>query len=114
MAALAISLVEYNDATNQRTWTLAGHTVQKPRLVTQKRVAGSSETGKLANDIVDVVYGTSNSAGELLPGRIGFSVSAKRPVDAVSTDVDAALASFRAIVNSDEFAAMIVSQNYIK
>lgn len=113
MPALAIPLVEYSDESNSRTYTTTGHTVAKPRMVLQKRKIGSPG-GASSVDNIQVVYGASDAVGAVLPSRIAFEVVIRRPVEAIAADTDAALATFRGIVGSDEFAAVVTTQNYIK
>lgn len=113
MPAMATVLTEYSDESNFRTYTVPGHTVAKPRLLLQKRKIGSPG-GASSYDNIQVVYGTVDAAGALLSGRVAFEVSIRRPVEGIAADVTAALATFRDIVASDEFANVVTTQNYLK
>lgn len=113
MPALATALTEYSDEMNSRTYTVSGHSVAKPRLVIQKRKVGVPKASSSTDDI-QVVFGTVDASGAILPGRIAFTVGVRRPVEAISADISAALVVFRDIVASDEFAAMVSTQNYLK
>jgi hypothetical protein len=113
MAAMTTVLTEFADNGNSRTYSLSGHGALKPRIVIQKRKVATTSTSS-AEDTVDVIYGTEDSAGNILPGRTSFGAVVRRPVNGDDADATAALAVFRDIVNSDEFAAMVVSQNFLK
>lgn len=113
MPTLATTLTEYSDEANSRIYTVSGHTVAKPKLVLQKRKVGTPGGASSVDDI-QVVFGAADANGVILPGRVAFAVSVRRPVEAAAADTDAALAVFRDIVASDEFAAMVNTQNYLK
>lgn len=113
MPAMATVLTEFSDAGNSRTSTLAGHTALKPRIVIQKRKVAVDDASS-PEDHISVVYGTVDAAGAILPGKIAFEVSLRRPVLGLAADVTAALAVFRDIVASDEFTAVTTTQNWLK
>lgn len=113
MAAMTTVLTEFADNGNSRTFSLSGHTALKPRIVIQKRKIVTNQNGS-AEDTVDVVYGTEDASGNILPGRASFGANVRRPVNGNASDVSAALAVFRDIVNSDEFENMVTSQNFLK
>lgn len=113
MAAMLLALTEYSDKENARTYTVSGHTVQKPKLVFQKRKNGS-EGGPSASDTITLVYGTEDSAGDPLASRVVFEVTVRRPVEGIAADVTAALADFRDVIAGDEFANTVNTQNYLK
>lgn len=113
MPTLAATLVEYSDEQNSRTFTTTGHSVSKPRLVIQKRKVGAVG-GASGQDTISCVYGTVDPLGVSLPGRVVFEVTVRRPVEAASADLSAALALFRDIVASDEFTTTVNTQNYLK
>lgn len=113
MPVMATTLTEYSDEANSRTYTATGHTVAKPKLVLQKRKIGAPGAASSV-DTVQVVFGAADAAGAILPGRVAFEVTVRRPVEAASADVSAALAVFKDIVGSDEFTATVNTQNYIK
>lgn len=113
MTAMSTALTEFSDSPNARTYTLPAHTVQAPRLVNQKRTVPSTPSG-VAEDSVRVVYGTTDSEDAPLAAKVSFEAVVRRPVNGDAADVAAALAIYREIVASDEFAATVLSQNYLK
>lgn len=113
MPVITTALTEFSDKENARTYTVSGHTVAKPRLLIQKRSVASS-VGGVSQDTLSVVYGTVDGAGIPLNSKVVFEVNIRRPQAALAADVDAAKALFREVVASDEFAAVVASQNYVK
>lgn len=113
MAAMSTVLTEFSDNGNSRTYTRTGHSALNPRLVIQKRKVATSPQGS-AEDTIDIISGTLDADGNMLPGRIAFSVTIRRPVLGQATDVTAALAVLRDIVASDEFTSTVNTQNYLK
>lgn len=113
MASIATSMVEFSDKENNRTWMVTGHTVAKPRLVTQKRKIALTATAS-QQSLISVVYGTVDAVGTPLSGRVVFDVNVRAPVNAAPADVAAALVVFRDLVASDEFTATVSSQGYLK
>lgn len=113
MAAMATAVTEFADNGNSRTYTRTGHTALNPRLVIQKRKVASSPQGS-AEDTIDVISGTVDAEGIILPGRIAFSITVRRPVLGLAADVTAALAVIRDIVASDEFTTTVTTQNFLK
>lgn len=112
MASFTTTISEFSDSENRRTYEVSGHTVQKPKLVIQKRRVPSS-TAANAESNLQVVFGTVNSTGDVLPSKIVISADARYPANGTITDVQAALAAFRDLVQSDEFTNMVMSQSYI-
>lgn len=113
MPVITTALTEFSDKENARTFTVAGHTVAKPRLLIQKRKVAPSVNG-VALDNLSVVYGTVDAASAPVPQKIVFDVEIRRAPSSLAADVTAALALFREVVNSDEFVAVVNSQNYVK
>lgn len=113
MAALATTLVHFASQGDNITYTYTGHTVGDPRLVLQKRRVPTGNR-VMAETTVTVVSGTQDSTGANIPNRVSFSANIAYPVTGVYADVTAALAIFRDVVASDEFTAMVASQNPIK
>jgi len=114
MAAMTTALTEFSDKDNSRTYTLtASHTVQRPRLVLQKRKVPVG-TQNVAEDTISVLYATEDSTGELLPSKVMFSVTVRRPIDGIAADVTAALATFRDVVAGDEFGDVVNKSWYLK
>lgn len=112
MAGMVTALVEFSDRENARTYTLATHTVQNPRVVVQKRSVAKTSEGVSESSIL-VSYGTVDSSGNPLASKVNMSAVIRYPVNGNAADVTAALAVFRDIVASDEFTSMVNSQNYV-
>jgi hypothetical protein len=113
MAAMTTAITEFSDRENVRTWTYTGHAIQTPRLIIQKRRVPTSATGKYENTF-SVVAGTVDGSSVPLSTRLAFDLNVRGPADGASADVSATLAVFRDLVNSDEFAAAVATQNYLK
>jgi hypothetical protein len=113
MPNIVTVLTEFSDKENSRTYTSAGHTVVKPRIVVQKRKVAPSVDG-VATDTLSVVFGSVDSVGLPLNAKIAFEVNIRRSPQALTADISAAKALFREIVASDEFNAVVDSQNYVK
>jgi hypothetical protein len=113
MAAMSTSMSEFSDSENRRTWAVTGHTTTKPKLVIQKRKTATSTSGVNEDDI-QVVFGTVDGAGLPLQSKAVFTANFRRPVNGASADNTAALAVIRDIVASDEFAAVVTGQVYLK
>lgn len=113
MAAMTTALTEYSDKENSRTYTYTGHTVQDPKLVLQKRKVPNVNQ-KIVEDIVTVLSGAEDAAGDQLDNNITFSVTVRRPKTAIAGDVAAALAIFRDVIAGDEFGNTVDTQEYLK
>lgn len=113
MAAMSTALTEFSDKENNRTWTITGHTVQKPRLAIEKRKLPVGNGGS-ASTTLSVVYGTVDATSTPLAAKIAFDVTVRYPINGLAADVTAALAVFRDIVASDEFTTMVNTQGYVK
>ena len=113
MAGMTTTLTKFAQNGDSITYTCPGHTASDPRLVLQKRRVPTGNK-VMAESTVTVLYGTQDIAGANIAQRVGFSANAAYPITGVAADVTAALATFRDIVNSDEFAAMVTSQNPLK
>lgn len=113
MAAMSTTLTEFSTLGDSRTYTVSGHSVTSPKLVIQKRkVPAGSQT--VQESTVSVIYGTVDSAGEILPSKVVMNAVIRYPVASTSTAITAALAVLKDIVASDEFAAMVTTQNFLK
>jgi len=112
MAAQSTVLTEFSDQGNSRTYTTSTHTAVQPALVLQKRKVPSGATG-VAEDNISVIWGTTNSSNVVIPRRVSFQVTIRRPVDGDSADVASALAIFRDIVAGDEFGNTVDTQEYL-
>lgn len=113
MAAMTTALIQRSDERNARVWEVTGHTVQKPKLMLQKRVEPKGNQS-VAEDEVMVLFGAADSTGVILPTKTAISAKIRRSTNAVVADTDAAIALFREFVASDEFAAVMNSQRYIE
>lgn len=113
MAAMVTALTEFATNGDSRTYTTAGHTVGKPKLVIQKRrVPVGKQT--VAETICSVIHGTEDSAGDSLPSKVAMSVTVRTPVDGIAADVTAALAILRDLVAGDEFGNAVTTQEFLK
>jgi hypothetical protein len=113
MASFSTVIKSYSESENVRSYSIAGHTVQKPRILKQKRRAPTSPTASAESEL-QVQYGTVDIVGSPLPGKIVFTANVRYPLDGLAADVTAALAVFRDFVASDQFTDMVNSQNYVK
>lgn len=109
MAGMTTVLTEFSSSENSRTYVFSGHTPTEPRLVLQKRRVPSGQQ-IVAEDSMTVVYGTLDSDGLPIAQKVSFAATVRRPISGESADVTAALATFRDIVASDEFGAMVTGQ----
>lgn len=113
MAAMSTVLTEFSDNGNSRTYSQAAHTAVKPQLVLQKRkVPSGNQT--VVEDTITVLAATEDSDGAVLPSRVTFTATVRRPVDGTAADVTAMLAVFRDIVAGDEFANTVDTQEWLK
>jgi hypothetical protein len=113
MAAMTTALTEFSDNGDSRTYTYTGHTVLSPKIVIQKRrVPSGNQT--VAEDSVNVLVATKDVANVVLPQKVSFSVTVRRPINGTAADVTAALATFRDVIAGDEFAATVNSQGWLK
>lgn len=112
MAVMTTALTEFRDLGDSRTFTYPGHLAAEPRLVIQRRKVAAGATSVI-EDTVQVVSSTEDAAGELLSSKVLFEVKVRRPVNGITADVTAALAIIRDIVASDEFTAMVNTQEWL-
>lgn len=112
MAAMSTALTEFSDSGNSRTYTQAGHTTVLPKLVIQKRKIAVSETG-VAEDTIMVVDAAVDSNAVVLASKNTFEVKVRRPVNGAAAGVAASLATFRDIINGDEFANTVTTQEWV-
>lgn len=113
MAVITTALVEFSDEKDKRTFVLPGHTALKPQMLIQSRRVAASPLAS-AHNRFQVVYGTVDSAGLPVSGRVAFDLDVRFPASGVAADQTAALAFFRELVASDEFAAAVTGQLYVK
>lgn len=112
MAAMTTALTEFSSNGNSKTYTYTGHTAVEPRLVIQRRRVATGATSVI-EDTLSVISSTEDANGDLLSSKVGFSATARRPVNGIAGDVTSALAIFRDIVASDEFGAMVTGQTWV-
>lgn len=113
MAAMSTALTVFSDNGNSRTFVTSTHTVQKPRIVIQTRKV------PLGNQVIQesklsVVHATVDADSIVIPERVSFQAVYRSPITGDAADTTAALAIFRDIVASDEFTAMVNTQNFVK
>lgn len=115
MAALAATLTSFSMERDSKTYTSAGHTARRPRLVVQKRRVPSKE-GAVASMETTIIRGTVDEAGLPLSSKVAFGVSIRFPnnIGSSETDLTDALVLLRDVVASDEFAATLTTQGFIK
>lgn len=113
MASFTLGMTEFSDENNRRTFMVTGHTVQKPKLVIQKRSVPKTPNSVGESQLM-VVYGTDDASGAALASKVNFTASVRYPADGTAADVTAALAAFRDLVASDEFTSMVNTQAYMK
>lgn len=113
MAAMSTTLTEFADNGNSRTYTQAAHTVLAPKLVLQKRrVPTGNQT--IAEDVITVLHATTDANGAVIPQRVTFTSTFRRPIDGDADDVTAALAVYRDIIAGDEFLNTVLTQEFLK
>jgi hypothetical protein len=112
MAAMTTALSEFADNGNSRTYTRTGHTAIMPRLVLQRRTVASGLTSVI-EDQISVLSGTKDVDDAPLASRVLFTVTVRRPIHGVATDVTDALAVFRDIIAGDEFANTVNTQEWL-
>lgn len=114
MAALATALVEFADNGNSRTYTAPSHTALRPRLVIQRRKT-ASKSGEVAETSIRVVMTQIDALGNVMPAKRSVEIVDRSVVGGSDAAVEAAvLALIRDIVSSDNFAASITTQGWIK
>lgn len=113
MPAMATAVTEFSTNGDSKTWTTPNHTASLPKLLIQKRrVPVGSQT--IAETTISVIRAGADAAGATLPSKASFTVTVRYPIDMVGTTVADGLAIFKDVVGSDEFAATVTSQNFLK
>lgn len=112
MAAMTTVLTEFSNNGNSRTSTLPTHTVLKPCLVIEKRKLPATNVALSEYDF-KVLLSTVDADGNVLTPKVVFEATVRYPVNGQSTEINSALATFRSIVNGDEFANSILTQNWL-
>jgi len=115
MAALSATLTHFSTTADSRTWTTSGHTASKPKLVIQKRKVPVGNA-KVAETSIAVIQAAIGADDAILPSKVDAMISFRYSTEIKSgeTTVADSLALIRDVVASDEFAALVLSQNFIK
>lgn len=112
MAGMLTVLTPFSAYGDSMTYTTAGHTASKPKLVLQKRrVPVNNQV--IAEDTISVVQATEDDNGVILTQKVMFTATVRRPVNGQATDVTAALAIFRDVIAGDEFGNVVNTQEPI-
>lgn len=112
MAAMTTVLTEFSNNGNSRTSTTVGHTALKPKLVIEKRRVPEGNQ-QMAEFAAKVVHATEDANGLVLPNKVSFEAIIRYPLNGASADVTAALAIFKDIVSSDDFANSASTQGWL-
>lgn len=112
MTAMTVTLKEYQDNGNSKTFARTGHTASLPRLLTQRRKEASSATGS-AELSIRVYNGTVDADNQILSARVSAEIAFKYPVNGSATDIASVLTDLRDIVRSAEYEAAITSLNWL-
>jgi len=113
MAVMTTVLKVFNDSSNTRTYTTPAHTAGLPRIVLQKRKVPTGSQVML-EDSVATFYATKDALNVVMPQRISLGATVRRPLGYTAADLTSALALFREMIASDEFANMVNNQDYYK
>jgi hypothetical protein len=110
----ALTLTDFSEKENSKTWVLADHTVAEPRLVIQKRRQGNGANPQsMQQSDLSVVYGTSDSDDAPMSQKINISVSCRSPVGGQLADLQAAVDAFQVLVASAAFDDLVEGQLYV-
>lgn len=112
MAAMLMTLTEFSDKENNRTFTRANHSAAKPKLLIQKRKTPTGVSG-VAEDTLTVLDATEDADGNILASKVAFTVTFRRPINGQAAETTNALADFRDLVASDEFGNVVSGQLYV-
>ena len=112
MAAMTTALTDFDSSRNFQSYTYTGNTSAAPKFVLQRRrVPSGNQT--ILEDTIQVTASTEDSAGAILPSKVSFHVTVRRPIQGIPADVTAALAVFRDIIAGDEFANTVDTQEWL-
>lgn len=112
MAAMTTVLTEFANNGNSRTSTTVGHTAIKPKLVIEKRRVPEGNQ-VITEYSYKVVHATVDANGLVLSNKISFEAVVRYPLAGLAADVTAALAIFKDIASSDDFAASVNTQGWL-
>lgn len=112
MAAMTTALVEFSNLQNSRTSNTAGHTSLKPKLVIEKRrVPDGNQT--MVEYSFKVVQATEDVDGVVIANKVSFEAISRYPLNGDYAEVTASLGIFKDIVNGDEFANSVATQQWL-
>lgn len=112
MAAMTTVLTEFSNNGNSRTSTVTGHTAIQPKLVIEKRRVPEGNQ-VISEYSAKVVYATKDADNLVLSNKVSFEAIVRFPIAGTSSDVTAALAVFKDIVQSDDFANSVNTQGWL-
>lgn len=110
----ALTLTEFSDKENSRTWVTSTHAVSKPRVVIQRRKVPDGSNGKsVQTSELSLAYGTEDADGLPMSSKINIDLSIRYPVGALLTDVQAAVDALQVLVASANFDSLAEKQLYL-
>lgn len=114
MAAMTTALTDYTHSSNgnSRTFTLAGHTALKPKLVIQKRktLEGNNTMAEVS---FAVIVATEDGNGVVLSQKPSVEVKVRYPAEGTYSDVTAAHTTALDILGGDEWSAVMASLGWL-
>lgn len=115
MAALATVLTPFSTEGDSKTSTTVGHTVDKPKLVVEKRrvPVGNQTVGEYTASVIQAAI---DPEGLVLPSKVTMSLTVRIPLNikAGETTVADVLTILKDVAQSTEFGASVTSQNWLK
>lgn len=112
MAAMTTVLTEFSNNGNSRTSITTGHTAVKPKVVIEKRRVPEGNQ-VVAEYSCKVVHATVDAEGLVLSNKVSFEAIVRVPIAGLAADTTAALAIFKDIVQSDDFANSVSTQGWL-
>lgn len=112
MPSMTSPLVTFSDNGNSRTFTTTGHTLKKPKVLKQSRVVPQGASVIATNQFAGT-FGTEDDDGIALKERDSFNLTVRTAINGQTTDATALVALLKDLVNSDEFADALETQNFI-
>lgn len=112
MAAMSTTLTEYSTLGDKRTYTTAGHTVSKPKIVMCKR---KTPVGNqvVSSFEVSVIHATEDADNLVIPQKPSMSVTVTQPINGDVADVAAILVILRDVIAGDEFANSVTTNEFL-
>lgn len=106
-------LTPFSNQEHSKTSTTPTHTALLPFVVIEKRkVAEGNRT--MVEQSNKVVKATQNAASETLANKVSVEIIARYPLEGDSADLTAVLTLVKEIVNSDNFANSISTQEWLQ